>query len=402
LKQKGGGHIFTYEHICIKSTFLWIERSICLILSGVLIYGFYDSKTIFEKILLLNIDATDGVEGLLFFILGVILYYFSIFIHEAGHYIVLKALRYKLKLFVIGPIIYIKNNKSYKLKRNRSGLLLFGGCVMPEINDIICDELSLNKCVKQYIKLLYGGIWGTIALIVSSSIFILINKYTVINLIILIINWAILINSFSNDNLVFGDYCLIELLKSRPYYLVAFFQNNLATEYPLNSFVKTKMDNFLERILLKREYNELILSLIDKILDDYIIEQKMLTEELERFKNWVFDNYGQFNKVNKSLIISIIKSSYKFLLHEHSIGMSREFLCNYKKFENYLSNNENFKRYEYIKRMINTLQVLEKNEGFLELDSKYPISDLEDLLKDCDNYNKKIILIISKLNRRLI
>ena len=100
---------------------------------------------ILKKIILMEIDPK---RSLFFIFLVIILYYTSILIHEAGHYVVLKALGYKVKLIVVGPLIYTKNDNRHSLKRNSSGMLMLGGCVIPEINSVIYDESSLDECAK--------------------------------------------------------------------------------------------------------------------------------------------------------------------------------------------------------------------------------------------------------------
>ncbi|MGH4117895.1 hypothetical protein [Clostridium sp.] len=43
------------------------------------------------------------------------------------------------------------------------------------------------------------------------------------------------------------------------------------------------------------------------------------------------------------------------------------------------------------------MKVLRGGGKFENFDSRYVISDLEELLKNCDNYNKRTDLIINKL-----
>ena len=250
---------------------------------------------------------------------------------------------------------------------------------------------------KKYIKVLYGGILGTVALIILSCVFIVVDQHTFINMCILIINWPILINTFKNNNLIFGDYCLTDLLKSKPKYLVSFFLNNLVIEYPLNTFIKVKMTELLDGVLINKEYNELLLSLAEKILDEFIIEGKKLSCAMEGFKLWIFDNYQQIDGENMNLRIVIIKVSYKFLLHEYSLGNYKEFQNHYEKFKKNLLKYHSMMQYDYIKRVMNTLKVLNTKGEFKKYDSKYIISDLEGLLKQSDNYNKRTNLIINKL-----
>ena len=98
-----------------------------------------------------------------------------------------------------------------------------------------------------------------------------------------------------------------------------------------------------------------------------------------------------------NLRIVIIKVSYKFLLHEYSLGNYQEFLKNYQKLEKILLNYQAMLRYDYIKRMMNTLRTLEEKGKLEKFDSRYVISDLEGLLKNSDNYIRKRDLLIKKI-----
>lgn len=48
----------------------------------------------------------------MYFIVGISIYFVSIFMHELGHYLMSKLVCIKLKLFVVGPIIYMNDKKS--------------------------------------------------------------------------------------------------------------------------------------------------------------------------------------------------------------------------------------------------------------------------------------------------
>jgi hypothetical protein len=140
--------------------------------------------------------------------------------------------------------------------------------------------------------------------------------------------------------------------------------------------------------------------LADKILDEYIIDEKGLGYELEELKKWIFNNYAHINNNNNNiiLVISIIKLSHKFLLHEYSLKMKSEFLEDFNKMNDYLLKNEYLLKYEIIKRVMSTLSFLSNDGDLLKADFKYIISDLEFSVGECDSYKKKIMLIITKLN----
>jgi hypothetical protein len=132
-----------------------------------------------------------GALFLLIIVAFILLYHLSILIHEIGHALTLNILRFKVKIFKVGPIKYINNADKGKIVFNKNGLFLGGGYVIPEINESIYDEITLNKFGKEYIYFIYSGIIITIAVIIISCIFIIFNKVVFLSLLLLIINWQI-------------------------------------------------------------------------------------------------------------------------------------------------------------------------------------------------------------------
>lgn len=375
--------------------YLKIKVIVNIIISIIAIYALVSSFKIHYEIFEDDYIA-EILLGLI--IVFTLIYQISILIHEFGHVLTLKILGLEIILFNAGPIKYIKNGDKSKSIFNKQGLLFGGGYVIPEINKAIYDEASFNKFIKKYICFIYGGIIVTIIIIIIALFFIIFNKAVLINLIILIVNWPILLKSFNNENLNFGDFYIINMLKKQPDNICGVLQNNLMVEYPLNCFLVTKIENFLKDSINKEEYDELILGLADKILDEYIIQEKKLSYELEQLKKWVFNNYSKRNNNNLILITSIIKLSHKFLLHEYSLKMKDEFMDDYNKLNDYILKNNHLTKYEIIKRVMDTLKFLSDDGKLLKADFKYIISDLEFLVSECDNYKKKVLLIINKLN----
>lgn len=71
-------------------------------------------KTVLLKIILgkLSFESNYTVNRILiYFLYGVLIYYISIFIHELGHYTMSRLMGIRVKLFVIGPIKYINDEK---------------------------------------------------------------------------------------------------------------------------------------------------------------------------------------------------------------------------------------------------------------------------------------------------
>lgn len=348
-----------------------------------------------ENIHWLTIETVAVVLALIILVLP-ILGHLSVLLHELGHGIYLKIAGYKIKIFKVGPIKYINNRKEPRLFFNRAGFLLIGGYVTPEVNNVLIDEESLDKFSKDYIKFILSGIIVTILIIISSSILIILNKAVLINLSIILVNWPILIDSLNNEASRYGDIYVVKLLKEKPEYHLVALQNNLILEYPLNIYLRTRMETFLNSSIKEEEYNELILGLADKLIDEYIIEEKELSAELENLKKWVFHSY-EGTEENYVPVMSRIKLSHKLLLHGYIMKKERELQNHYNKLLSYFETNERLKDNDFSKVIMDTLKPLYE-EGSLEDSNFKPfISDLRFLAGECENYKKKIALIANKL-----
>ncbi|MBW9149874.1 hypothetical protein K2F40_12990 [Clostridium sp. CM028] len=272
----------------------------------------------------------------------------------------------KLKLFVVGPSIYMN------------------------------DKKSLLSYTNQYIKILYGGPIFTFVIILISSLFIIENKFTVICMILLIVNWSIFITIFYSSISVYGDYCLIDLLKRKPEFVILMFSIQFSSEYPINNFIVEESELFVDKILSKCEYNNMVVALINRIIDQKIINGENLSIQFIKFKEWIFNYYFKSSKGNIMFDAKIIKVAYKFLLHEYSLTKYELKLDNYKNFDKFLTLN-NYNTFKYFAMINESLRGLfSDGTGF---DKKYKeyICDAGQILSKCSNYKNLLEDIMKKL-----
>lgn len=331
-----------------------------------------------------------------YFLWVILIYYISIFMHELGHYLMSKLMGIRLKLFVVGPIKYINDNNEKALKFRFSGSLITGGFILPEINNEIEDRSKFYLYTNKYINILYGGPIFTFITIVISSLFIIVNKFTSISMIFLIINWSIFINIFSSSINVYGDYCLIDLLKRKPELTILMLSTQFASEYPINKFILEEAEEIVDKTLSKSEYNNMILVLINRIIDYKIINGQNLSVQCDKFKEWIFNYY--FNSLRGNIFndAKFIKVAYKILLHEYSIKKNKSILVNYEKFDKFLALNS-YNNNKYLLDIHENLKDLYiRGKGFNIKFSKY-VCDVGQIFSECKNYNKMLNDIINKL-----
>ena len=136
----------------------------------------------------------------------------------------------------------------------------------------------------------------------------------------------------------------------------------------------------------------------DKIVDEYIIEEKELSFQLEKLKQWIFGSYERDEEEACIPTIVKIKISHKLLLHEYVMKKKDGFQDNYNKLLSYLPKMKLSPYYEFIKIIMNTLKQLYEEGGSVDLDFKFFISDLEFSVSECENYQEKIALIGNRLS----
>lgn len=300
----------------------------------------------------------------------------------------------RVKLFVIGPIKYINDEK--KIRFRLSGPLITGGFLLLEVGSYVNDKKSLISYSNKYIKILYGGLIATFTIICISVLFIIKNKYTDICIMVLITNWLIFISAFSRSTSVYGDYCLIDLLKRNPEFIISIFSVQFSSEYPINNFIVEEAELFVEKTLFKCEYNNMVLTLMNRIIDQKIVNGENLSSNFINFKEWIFNFYFKSLKGYIMYDTKIIKVAYKMLLHEYSLNKNNLKLDNYKSLEEFLTLN-NYINFKYFYRMSESLKGLFIDRiGFNEEYKEY-ICDVGQILSECSNYKYLLEDIIEKL-----
>lgn len=381
----------TIKKVFDKS-FIKIKVTVNIIIILILAYGIYKDN-------LYNIFFSNyNMKKILTVIIGIIvIYYISIFLHELGHFIMSKLVSIDLKLFVVGPFKFMKDKNKTIFKIRLSGALMSGGFILPEINNEVKDRTSLDVYKYKYIKILFGGPLFTFVIIVVSAILIIVSKFTIICICILILNWSIFINIFYSSAVVYGDYCLINLLKEKPESIVLMFANQLSAEYPINNFIVKQCEIFVEQVLEKGEYNRLLIPVINRIVDEKIVKGQDISNECMEFKAWIFNCY--FNSSSKDLMLDakIIKLAYKFLLHEYSLTKDKLKLDNYESFQNFLKT-RNYDKAKYFSILSKSLKILFEEKNGFDDSYKIYICDAGQILSECDNYKKLVEDILKRLN----
>jgi len=375
---------YSYKNI-FNNRFKKIKLILNIILSLILMYGLYNiyyRYYIYHEIF----HITIIISIFIIILISILLYYVSVFLHELGHCFFMKLFGWKIKLFVSGPLIYLNDEPQKRIRLRFSGILMNGGFVLPKINNQVFDEFSLEQYKKEYIKVLYGGPCLTLLIILLGTLFILLNKNSLIGVLLLIINWPIFINLFSNDKNVFGDIALADFIKRDSNDISFTFHNCFWTEYPLNNFIVGKSELFLDSMLSNGYYNELAFAVIDSILIDKIIKSQDLGKEVVEFEKWLFNNSEAFMKENILFQIKIIKIYYKFLFHQYALDKNSLNLEYYHKFMRFVKLNPLYPNSQYLKILSENINDLYLAKACFNSKYNKHICDLSSILANCSNY----------------
>ncbi len=239
-----------------------------------------------------------------------IIYYISIFIHEVGHLTILKLCGYNLKIFAVGPIILINDNGKFKLRLKITSLVT-GGLTMIDMNRAITCEEDYKAFIKDCKKILFGGTLFNIIFVLISLILMLFRATIDIGFLIFVLNILTIIGCM----LPFNDISRMIDLKKNPKDISLYFVEDLTINYLINDFCKQKISNYIEEMLLKKQYNLSVLSAMIPLIEYNFIHNEEQPEEINKFLNWFTKNYESV-KLTKNIFIrlTVNKLMYKIRL----------------------------------------------------------------------------------------
>ncbi|MBU3160892.1 site-2 protease family protein [Clostridium frigoris] len=242
----------------------------------------------------------------------IIVYYFSIYAHEAGHLIVLKLCKYSFKLFIVGPFMIINDNNKLKVKFKISRLVT-GGAIIIDVNNSITCEKDFKKFALNLKLILSGGVLFNIVLILL-GVALLFFKLTIdIGVILLILNIDFIISCLLSN----GDINRVIKLNQNHEDSVIFFMEDLVTNYEFNDFCKKKIDKYIEEILTSKKYNLELLSCLIPIIEHNLVHNEKQLVQVNKFINWFVDNYEQVKSIkNITIRIKADKLMYKIILYK--------------------------------------------------------------------------------------
>jgi len=356
--------------------------AICIFLSIVSLFGLYQVY-INYKTYLFSTNNYLFIQVFIFLISLEILFYFSIFLHELGHYLAIKRAGYQIKAFVAGPFVLI-NNDGHKLLRIRLyGVLTKSGFVLPAFRNKIVDQKSCEKCISDYINFLYGGAYATALLIIIGTLLIFFKSTCVWGLATVIINCVMLINLFRNDKNVLGDILLANLIKKDKRVFCIAFRNSFWAEFPINSYIVRLCEDFIEDNLSAHQYNESVIAILDSMLIYKIINKQELTKSEAEFKNWIFNDLVYTKCEDQFFQIEFIKLGYKFLLHEYALN--KQSMDNYSRFSYFIKANELYSSSKLLKNIdCNIKELFLDHKNFDKRYLRY-IHSFSSVLDGCEN-----------------
>lgn len=331
----------------------------------------------------------------------ILAHYFSVFFHELGHYFVLKKKDLDILLFVVGPVVYTKNSVKSRFRLRISGPLIWGGCVIPSIEKEITNEKELELFKRKFVKILKGGIFSTSICYVVSLFFVfyIFNKfYLLVAAFFMFSNWSILRSLFQKTGNVQGDFCIIKVLKNNPNFIAAFIHNNILMEFPVNTFIMSKCEEFVCDVLNKEEYKFYIFNVLEKIIVFKTVEGQKLNIDILRFIQELFGSCLS-EKCDLYRNISICKFMYHVLLYEY-VQRSEDLNKHYNIFLEFTSKkfNENENIKIFVSKYSDNISNLINGKKNPNRDNIRYVNELNLLLYDCIPYREMVAKIEKKIN----
>ena len=249
--------------------------------------------------------------GVLLVITFMVIYYGSVIIHELTHFITFVAYGIKMRLLVVGPFIFIKRNNKWKFILKFTGVFALGGIAMPNL-DVIDNDEKFERYRNIFAKVLIAAPLSNVVLNIIVIIASVISyRFTqselwksyilFIAVITTFISLFLNLSSLIKNDLVVGDYrAYHEVLKDRDFSFVCFYQYLIISDKYKEKDKKYLTENisrYIEAALRNESFNTYVISTVDNILNDYLLEKiEELPEAAKQYIDFASENCEELLK----------------------------------------------------------------------------------------------------------
>ena len=250
--------------------------------------------------------------GTLLLLSFIIIYYFSVIIHELTHFISFKVHGTEMRLLVMGPFVFIKANNKWKFKFKFIEVFALGGIAMPNIDVIDSDE-KFERYRRSFAKVLIAAPLSNVVLnIIVVATSVVCYKYVQSELwksyivfvaeITTIISLFLNLSSFIKNDLAVGDYrAYSEVLKDRDFSYVCFYQYLMISDKYTIEDKKYLTENilaYLEKSLNDKSFNNYVIAAVDNMVNDYLSGKiKEIPEIAKGYIEFASENCEELLKV---------------------------------------------------------------------------------------------------------
>ena len=245
----------------------------------------------------------------------IIIQYISIYFHELGHIVVSNFFKYRLKLLVMGPLMVMNEEGNLRWKFKIT-FFLGGGITIIDTNGKISCESDYMKFYNDFKKIMLGGVFFNLIFTIICILGSLIFSTMDIALLVFIINVFMIFSCMLSSGDIYKVMDLDKNFNNLALYLVEEFR----ISHIMNNFCKQKIYDYVEKFLINREYNSLILSIISIILECNCINGEYETVEIRNFIQWFIYNFENIKFQNIEIANSANNLMKKVILRNYIVN----------------------------------------------------------------------------------
>lgn len=232
------------------------------------------------------------VDFSIFTFLGkcLIIYIFSVLLHEMGHLLMARQLAYPFRIFKAGCMEAYNN--TFRNFRLRPFQLLSGGFVMLNFNEVITSREKLNRFFeKDFFYISFGGIFANLFSVLI-GILLLFHPITVeIGYLFFFYNFLILLAQFIHPS----DFTKFRFIQKNPMQAAGVFSEELVVNKRVNSFLENLFHSYIGDTLSNKAIDPHTLAIIQRVIEYNGKNKQVNSKEIQQFIPWFIANFDSIS-----------------------------------------------------------------------------------------------------------
>ncbi len=307
----------------------------------------------------------------------IIMYFFSVAVHELTHFITFIKNGVKMRALIIGFLCFLYDGEKWRLKLKYNNVTSIGGIAIPNLG-VIKDEEEIKKLQQGFARaiisapiasIILGITYPIIFIPIMHSVQSVILKSIIYTSVVTVIIAAIIItlSSFAKSELAYGDFPAYKESKNNRFFILvqlyqyAIFSTKHDEVRRNNTYLKEVIVEELERKYMDKATDIFTLGVIDTLIVEYLVGIiDSIPKVVQDYVEYFTENYDILTSKKSIENCKILGFHIVYLLE--SQGEREKALSLYDKLR---ENAPESHVMEYYKKQTATLLRLEDHREFL-------------------------------------